>query len=516
MNQRYRLLALLFFLAIGSLLLLGNPTGNAWAAPDDPDATDIVGGDPVPDPNPFVWQVSLQLIDNESATNPSGHFCGGSVIADRWILTAAHCVDNGIDVESTFVYAGIRKLSESELDIPFTINRIRVHPNYRSVLTGDDIALIEFEDPIPNAEQYIIPLMTVADESHFGSPGTPATVTGWGKIIPENDHSIPEYLQYAELPILTNQQCDAAMEVVEDVIGIEFDILPNMICAGALQTSSTNVCQGDSGGPLVVPTSGGQFKQTGIVSFGPPSCGPISVAGYTRVSSYIGWIEAETGIDFTTPRAPDLVIEDVYLNENQNLEIVIRNQGNARVALDQGFWVDLYLNPDEAPTAVNQTWNFLGKSGAVWGIDRTGLILLPGEIEVITLNDEYFWPTLSVLPEAVVNGRTYYYIPSEAVFYIQIDSANANTGYGAILERHELFGESYNNISGRYRVGDAPIITPATIANVALPERVYLPLIAGNANAATAAIATGEATATPQPTAPASQLPPRVSQLEAN
>ncbi len=131
--------------------------------------------------------------------------------------------------------------------------------------------------------------------------------------------------------------------------------------------------------------------------------------------------------------APDLVVEQIVAGP-QNVTIIIRNQGSVPVA--DGFWMDLYINPDPVPTAVNQIWPDLADQGLVWGVtDGLG----PGEALTLNVGDKFYmdefsqvdWPLLPRTP-----------------IYAQVDSANASTTYGSVLESHEISGEAYNNISG--------------------------------------------------------------------
>jgi hypothetical protein len=134
--------------------------------------------------------------------------------------------------------------------------------------------------------------------------------------------------------------------------------------------------------------------------------------------------------------APDLVVERVAVS-GAMAQVVIKNQGNAAV-VDE-FWVDLYVNPNPVPTGVNQIWND-GRctQGIVWGVTSSALPLKPSGTITLTYGDAYYQPTLS-------NWGT---IPVGTPIYAQADSANKNTTYGAVLETHEILGETYNNILG--------------------------------------------------------------------
>jgi hypothetical protein len=151
--------------------------------------------------------------------------------------------------------------------------------------------------------------------------------------------------------------------------------------------------------------------------------------------------------------APDLVVDSIALTTD-NVEIVIKNQGYAPVV--HTFWVDLYIDPDPVPTGVNQTWEKLCDEGIVWGVLGLAgdLPLAPGDAITLTLNDDYY-----CVPGALCNFSGSFREGSQ--IYVQVDSADERTDYGAVLETHEMAGEAYNNISGPVTPGAADLVPPA-------------------------------------------------------
>jgi hypothetical protein len=133
--------------------------------------------------------------------------------------------------------------------------------------------------------------------------------------------------------------------------------------------------------------------------------------------------------------APDLVVERIApTRNNDNLQVVARNRGNAAATDD--FWVDLYVDPDAVPTTVNQIWEDLADEGVVWDVTAE---IRPNEALTLTIGDAYTsWE------------YTGFSGPLEAGtwIYVQVDSANALTGYGGVLEDHEVTGDPYNNVAG--------------------------------------------------------------------
>ncbi len=147
----------------------------------------------------------------------------------------------------------------------------------------------------------------------------------------------------------------------------------------------------------------------------------------------------------TTPFfAPDLVVERIDASPKQ-VQVVIRNQGNAPVPVGQEFWVDFYVNPNPPPQKVNQVWND-GRSneGIAWGITDSALPLKVGGILILTYSTEagspnlYYWSQFTRFSGNFSAGTP---------VYVQVDSANLNTNYGGVLESHEIIGGFYNNIS---------------------------------------------------------------------
>ena len=268
---------------------------------DSPRQTEIVGGQDVPDSNPYVWQVSIGYrgVDNADDEN-QGHFCGGSVIGDKWILTAAHCLtseETGNEDPNTLrVVIGRRVRSQSGTGIEIDVASFTLHENYQGINDGSDIAIIELASTIPNVSQYVVPMITTAQEATLSPAGTTATTSGWGGLQgyspeeegPEGGQTFPDVLQMVEVPIVSNETCNA----LESYDG---SILDSMVCAG-LAEGGRDSCQNDSGGPLVVPDPSGDFIQVGVTSFGRGCASPNFYGVYTRVSSFTDWIQSKTGI----------------------------------------------------------------------------------------------------------------------------------------------------------------------------------------------------------------------------
>lgn len=162
------------------------------------------------------------------------------------------------------------------------------------------------------------------------------------------------------------------------------------------------------------------------------------------------------------------MVEEIRLSPD--LVVRIRNVGNHAVTKE--FWVELYLDPNPAPTGVNQLWQDVGKAGAAWGVTGDALPLAPGQSLVLTVGDHHFAPAYSLLPEQLTAGTQ---------VYAQVDSWDPATAYGAVLENHEYNASPYNNLYGPISLLEPATFvstdaSPASVAASALPGRPTPPI----------------------------------------
>jgi len=240
-----------------------------------PSKNKIVGGDETAH-NQWPWQVGL-LIDGHS-------FCGGSIISENYILTAAHCTDNK---EYFDVIAGAHNWRDNTEPhhVEITSYKFWAHPAWGDHWLDNDLALIELPEPL-SFNDYVMP--ACLPEAGETVNGGMSTVTGWGNDWDGATHVSDVLRMVQNMPIMTNSACKPFHPGIGD----------GHLCIDT--AGRRGPCHGDSGGPLVTKKGGlegpGQvWTQHGIVSFGSAvGCG-YTPAGFTRVSYYRDWILSETG-----------------------------------------------------------------------------------------------------------------------------------------------------------------------------------------------------------------------------
>ncbi len=232
----------------------------------------------------YPWQVSFQ-------TSSGQHFCGGSVIAAQWVLTAQHCTD-GQSASGLRIVAGITKRSLSSSGQIRTISQIIPYPGYTDASNGKDVSLLKLSSPLDLSGAYVkaVPLVTAADASAgMTNTGVMATVTGWGATS-SGSSTLPDNLMQVSVPIVSNATAQSAYGQT---------ITADQLAAGYMGTGGKDSCQGDSGGPLVVKDSSNAWKLAGVVSWGNGCADPNYPGMYARVSSFQSWIASQIG--GTTP-----------------------------------------------------------------------------------------------------------------------------------------------------------------------------------------------------------------------
>ena len=250
--------------AILILLLTGLVQPVAGAPRPDPR---IIGGEPA-DFGEYPFMVAL-LLEPAQGTDFDKQFCGGSLIASRWVLTAAHCVDFLSGPEDIAVAVSRTHLNSTEGQ-RVDVRAFYIHPDWDPNELSPDVALLQLAKPVTGVAP--IQLAGPGDDG-FEAAGTLLTVIGWGNTSKTGQASFPDALREVVVPVVADEPCDEANH--------GFVTVETQLCAGAKGLDS---CGGDSGGPLFATVAGTEI-QVGIVSWG-IGCAKQHYPGvYTEVNS---------------------------------------------------------------------------------------------------------------------------------------------------------------------------------------------------------------------------------------
>ncbi|KAL2725897.1 transmembrane protease serine 9-like [Vespula maculifrons] len=237
----------------------------------------IVGGSDA-EKGEFPYQVSLQW---GYTCYTSKHFCGGSILNEKWVLTAGHCINAVPSIGKLCVKAGKHNIRYSESsEQTVEAEKSVVHESYPGGVAPFDIALVKLKTPLKLSKS-----VSFIKLPKYGSiPKGNVTLSGWGSVSTTSIAKMPDVLQKAILPTVDLDKCK---EALYNIIGPS-PLHDTNVCTGPL-TGGYSACSGDSGGPLVKNST-----VIGIVSWGIIPCGTYGAPSvYTRVSAFTNWIEAK-------------------------------------------------------------------------------------------------------------------------------------------------------------------------------------------------------------------------------
>ncbi|HCE2592255.1 serine protease [Vibrio parahaemolyticus] len=238
-------------------------------------STRIIGGEPA---NTSDWKFIASLVRKGQPTS-IGHFCGGSFLGGKYVLTAAHCVE-GLNADDLDIVLGLYDQNRESQAQRIAVNNIYSHTAYNSHTTNNDIALIELEHSVDSATidlatPEVLDSVRVGDKLH---------VAGWGNTS-TTDRVYPTVLQQVDLEYVDRATC-------QNLSGNYSNVSDDGICAG-YYWGGKDSCQGDSGGPLIVDDNGIN-KLLGVVSWGDGCAQPNAYGVYANVAHFQhnGWIDS--------------------------------------------------------------------------------------------------------------------------------------------------------------------------------------------------------------------------------
>lgn len=293
-----------------TVLLVGPGTGRGQASlPGDGrgDANagaraSVVGGTPTSIAS-YPW---LAYIGYRGTVEESS--CGGTVVAPRLVLTAAHCVLTGtgkVGVASNFaVLTGVGNLREANPERVSQVSQVLVFPGYDPSRLLNDAGLLVLAAPVTTPA---LSLATSSDAT-LSAPGVPVEVAGWG-LTDVDPPQAPAVLREGRSAVRSAAFCQRKLRRVLSVYSAA-----SQICIRSQAGPGASVCDGDSGGPGIARRPDGTPVQIGIISLkGSLDCSPLSPQVLARVDAVSPWVEAwRAAIESGAP-APEVVVPDVEL-----------------------------------------------------------------------------------------------------------------------------------------------------------------------------------------------------------
>ncbi|CAH1185683.1 unnamed protein product [Phyllotreta striolata] len=249
----------------------------------------IIGGEAVEPPNKYPFQAALYIYYGDLVA-----LCGGSLINEKWVLTAAHCIEKNPSKVEVLLGAYNQSQDHENSRQIFLSQALFIHKDWDKRTLQNDIGLIKLPDSASFNKNVGLIQVASGTSKYDGQTGT---ILGWG--ITESGRE-SDVLMQVNVRIMSNAECRHSDPAYSSVIK------SSHLCTDGTDIKSS--CSGDSGGPLIVGNT-----LVGLVSFGPSNCLLGYPSVFTRLTSFYPWINETMQVNSSQHISASIAIIGLWL-----------------------------------------------------------------------------------------------------------------------------------------------------------------------------------------------------------